>query len=78
MGYLGVISDIVAPSEMLYTIQPSSNLLILLTLLTAEILTENFYFIFIMLILRYTSNYPCVNEVRFKLFTSNCQGQAEV
>lgn len=74
-GYLGVISDTVAPLETLCTIHQSNNLITLLALQTAEILTENLNSIFIMLILRYPSNYLCVNEARFKLFTSNSKGQ---
>lgn len=52
LGYLGVISNIVAPLEMLDVTQPSNNLILFLTLLTVEILTETFNFIFTMLILR--------------------------
>lgn len=77
-GHPGVISHVVAPLEMPYPISLSHTLSILLTLLTAEIPMVNFNFHFSMLILRYTSNYPCVNEAKFKLCTSNSQGQAEV
>lgn len=52
LGYLGVISNIVAPLEMLDVTQPSNNLILFLTLLTVEILMETFNFIFTMLILR--------------------------
>lgn len=76
-GYLGFASGIFAPLEMLDAVQLSNHLPTPLTLLTTEILLENFNFTFIMLILTYTSNYPCVNKARFKLFTSDRQGQAE-
>lgn len=77
LGYLGVISSIIAPLEMLDVTQPSNNLILFLTLLTVEILMETFNFTFTMLILRQTSNYPCTNEARFELFTSKSQGQEE-
>lgn len=51
LGYLGVISSIIAPLEMLDIIQPSNNLILFLTLLTVEILMENFHLIVTMLIL---------------------------
>lgn len=51
-GYLGVISSIIAPLEMLDVTQPSNNLILFLTLLTVEILMETFNFTFTMLILR--------------------------
>lgn len=52
LGYLGVISGIIAPLEMLDVTQPSNNLILFLTLLTVEILMETFNFTFTMLILR--------------------------
>lgn len=51
LGYLGVISSIIAPLEMLDIIQPSNNLILFLTLLTVEILMENFHLTVTMLIL---------------------------
>lgn len=52
LGYLGVISSIIAPLEMLDVTQPSNNLILFLTLSTVEILMETFNFTFTMLILR--------------------------
>lgn len=52
LGYLGVISSIIAPLEMLDVTQPSNNLILFLTLLTVEILMETFNFTFTMVILR--------------------------
>lgn len=52
LGYLGVISSIVAPLELLDIIQPGNNLILFLRHLTVEILMENFNLIVTMLILR--------------------------